>query len=377
MRPLQKGDNVKAVARKQLPLRPAGPDTVAALLDWYDRERRDLPWRTKRGRRADPYRVWLSEIMLQQTTVKAVIPFYERFLARWPDVGGLAAADTEDVLSLWAGLGYYSRARNLHKCAQMVVAEHGGQFPRTEAELATLPGIGPYTAAAIAAIAFGEPATPVDGNIERVVSRLFACKRPLPAAKREIKRLAETLTPQRRAGDFAQAMMDLGATVCTPKRPSCLMCPLQQDCHAHALGIATQLPVKLAKADRPVRYSTAFLALREDGHVLLRKRAEAGLLGGMLEIPSTEWGDDWLPLDQAIAAQPLKTDWWPVQGVVSHTFTHFRLELMVLRAIVPVDAGLTFWASPERCRWVARRDLGGAALPSVMRKVIAHALKEH
>lgn len=377
MLPPQKGDNVKAVARKQLPLRPAGPDTVASLLDWYDRERRDLPWRTKRGRRTDPYRVWLSEIMLQQTTVKAVIPYYERFLARWPDVAMLAAADTEDVLSQWAGLGYYSRARNLHKCAQTVVGEHGGQFPRTEAELAQLPGIGPYTAAAIAAIAFGEPATPVDGNIERVVSRLFACKRPLPGAKREIKRLAETLTPQRRAGDFAQAMMDLGATVCTPKRPSCLMCPLQQDCHAHALGIEAQLPVKLVKADRPVRYGTAFLALREDGHVLLRKRPEAGLLGGMLEIPSTEWGDDWLPLDQAIAAQPVKTDWWPVHGVVSHTFTHFRLELMVLRAIVPLDTSLTFWASPDRCRWVARRDLGGAALPSVMRKAIAHALKEH
>ncbi len=349
---------------------------MASLLDWYDRERRDLPWRTRRGRRADPYRVWLSEIMLQQTTVKAVIPFYERFLARWPTVAVLADADTEDVLAAWAGLGYYSRARNLHKCAKAVMAEHGGQFPRTEEGLATLPGIGPYTAAAIAAIAFGEPSTPVDGNIERVVSRLFACRRPLPAAKREIKRLAETLTPQRRAGDFAQAMMDLGAAVCTPKRPSCLVCPLQQDCHAHALGIEAQLPVKLAKAERPVRYGTAFLALREDGQVLLRKRPEAGLLGGMLEIPSTDWGDDWLPLDQAIAAQPVRTEWWPVPGVVSHTFTHFRLELMVLRAIVPETASLTFWASPERCRWVPRRALAGAALPSVMRKAILHALKE-
>ena len=370
------GDTVKTVARKQLPLRPAGPDTVAALLDWYDRERRDLPWRAKRGRRTEAYRVWLSEIMLQQTTVKAVIPYYERFLKRWPTVDALAAADLDDVLAAWAGLGYYSRARNLHKCAQAVVAEHGGQFPRTEAGLVGLPGIGPYTAAAIAAIAFGEAATPVDGNIERVVSRLFAFRQPLPGAKREIKRLAATLTPQRRAGDFAQAMMDLGATICSPKNPSCLMCPLQQDCHAHALGIEEQLPVKLVKADRPVRYGIAFLVLSEDGRVLLRKRPEAGLLGGMLEVPSTDWGDDWLPVDQALVAQPVRADWWPVPGVVSHTFTHFRLEIMVLRAIVAPNASLTFWASPERCRWVARRDLGNAALPSVMRKVIAHALKE-
>jgi len=371
------GDRVRTVARRQLPLRPAGPDTAAALLDWYDGERRDLPWRTKRGRRTDPYRVWLSEIMLQQTTVKAVIPFYERFLARWPTIEALAAAELDDVLAAWAGLGYYSRARNLHKCAQVVVAEHGGAFPRSEDGLGSLPGIGPYTAAAVAAIAFGEKATPVDGNIERVVARLFAVRHPLPAAKREIKRLAETLTPQRRAGDFAQAMMDLGATVCSPKRPSCLMCPLQQDCHAHALGIEEQLPVKLAKPDRPVRYGIAFLALREDGHVLLRKRAEAGLLGGMLEVPSTDWGDDWLPVDQALTAQPVRADWWQVPGVVSHTFTHFRLETMVLRAIVPVNASLTFWANPEQCRWVARRDLGQAAVPSVMSKIIAHALKEH
>lgn len=371
------GDSVGSVARRQLPLRPAGPDTVAALLDWYDRERRDLPWRTRRGRRTEPYKVWLSEIMLQQTTVKAVIPFYERFLLRWPTVEALAAANLDDVLAAWAGLGYYSRARNLHKCAQAVVAKHGGRFPRTETALNTLPGIGPYTAAAIAAIAFGEPATPVDGNIERVVSRLFAVRRPLPSAKREIKRLAESLTPQRRAGDFAQAMMDLGATVCSPRRPSCLVCPLQQDCHAHALGIEAQLPVKLAKAERPVRYGTAFLALREDGYVLVRKRAEAGLLGGMLEIPSTEWSDDWLQADLALGQQPVRADWWSVPGVVSHTFTHFRLELALFRAIVPVDASLTFWASPERCSWVPRRDLDSVALPSVMKKAIAHALREH
>lgn len=367
---------MRVVARRQLPLRPAGPDTVAALLEWYDAERRDLPWRTRRGRRPDAYKIWLSEIMLQQTTVKAVIPFYLRFLKLWPTVDALAAAELEDVLSAWAGLGYYSRARNLHKCAQAVVARPDRKFPRTEAELIELPGIGPYTAAAIAAIAFGEAATPVDGNVERVTARLFAVKRPMPGAKKELKRLAATLTPSRRPGDFAQAMMDLGATVCSPKRPSCLMCPLQQDCHAHALGIAEQLPVRLAKAERPVRYGMAFLALREDGQVLLRKRPEAGLLGGMLEVPSTDWQDDWMASDAALTAAPVRTDWWQVPGIVSHTFTHFRLELIVYRAIVPVNASLTFWSNPDACRWVARRELAAQALPTVMKKVIAHALKE-
>jgi A/G-specific adenine glycosylase len=314
--------------------------------------------------------------MLQQTTVKAVIPYYEKFVARWPAVSDLAAAPLDEVLAMWAGLGYYSRARNLHACAVAVAARPGGQFPRTEAELLDLPGIGPYTAAAIAAIAFGHPATPVDGNIERVVSRLFAVAHPLPGAKREIKRLAATLTPAKRAGDHAQAMMDLGATVCTPKRPSCLMCPLQQDCHAHARGIAETLPRKGAKAERPVRYGTAFLVLREDGAVLLRKRPAAGLLGGMLEVPSTEWADIMMPADMAMAGAPVRTDWWTVPGGVVHIFTHFRLELQVVRAIVPVETVLTFWAEPDRCLWVPRRDLHSAALPSVMRKIIAHALKE-
>jgi A/G-specific adenine glycosylase len=363
------------VARKQLPLRPAGPDTVAALLAWYDQERRDLPWRAKGRRRPDPYAVWLSEIMLQQTTVKAVIPYYERFLERWPNVAALALADLDDVLAEWAGLGYYSRARNLHKCARAVVGEYDGQFPRSAAGLGELPGIGPYTAAAIAAIAFGEATTPVDGNVERVVARLFAVRQPLPGAKSEIRRLAQTLTPARRAGDFAQAMMDLGAAVCTPRRPSCLMCPLQADCHASALGIAERLPVRPEKAERPSRYGIAFLVLREDGNILLRRRPELGLLGGMLEVPSTDWLPDWIAADDALAAAPVRADWWPVAGSVTHTFTHFRLELMVYRAIVPIEAELTFWASPERCRWVGRRNLSSAALPSLMHKVIAHALK--
>ncbi|MDX2159524.1 MAG: A/G-specific adenine glycosylase [Hyphomicrobiaceae bacterium] len=351
-------------------------DPAALLLDWYDRERRDLPWRYPPGEAADPYRVWLSEIMLQQTTVKAVIPFFHTFLARWPTVAALAAAPRDDVLAAWAGLGYYSRARNLHACAKAVEADYGGRFPSGEAELRKLPGIGPYTAAAIAAIAFGSRATPVDGNIERVVARMFAVCDPLPGAKPRLRELAATLTPDTRAGDFAQAMMDLGARICTPRRPSCLMCPLQSACSANISGIAGSLPARSAKAERPVRYGVAFLALREDGHILLRRRPDAGLLGGMLEVPSTPWGEAWVSAEDALQAAPLRAEWWPVTGSVSHTFTHFRLELLAYRAVVPADQQLDLWADPERCRWVQRRELSKAALPSVMRKVIAHALKE-
>jgi A/G-specific adenine glycosylase len=364
------------VAKKQLQLRLAGAETAARLLDRYDRERRDLPWRARRGRKPDAYRVWLSEIMLQQTTVKAVIPYYESFLARWPTVETLAAATLDDVLAAWAGLGYYSRARNLHKCAQIVSQELAGRFPDTEEGLRELPGIGPYTAAAIAAIAFGAATMPVDGNIERVVARLFAVKTPLPAAKPEIKRLARALTPAKRAGDFAQALMDLGASVCSPKRPSCLMCPLQGECAAHWQGIEAALPARAAKPERPMRLGIAFLALREDGHVLLRRRPEAGLLGGMLEVPSTAWAETLPPIAEALRGSPVRADWWALPGVVAHTFTHFRLESLVYRAIVPAHASLTFWADPQRCQWVARRDLDRAALPSVMRKIIAHGLRE-
>jgi A/G-specific adenine glycosylase len=365
-----------SVARKQLQFRLGGQDCAGALLDWYDRERRDLPWRAPTGRAADPYRVWLSEIMLQQTTVAAVIPYYAKFLHRWPTVEALASAPLDDVLAAWAGLGYYTRARNLHKCAQVVAGQHGGRFPRTEEGLRELPGIGPYTAAAIAAIAFGARATPVDGNVERVVARLFAVRTPLPAAKDEIRRVAASLTPAKRAGDFAQALMDLGAGICTPKRPSCLMCPLQRDCAAHAQGLEGMLPAKAVKPERPVRLGLAFLALREDAHVLLRRRPEAGLLGGMLELPSTDWAETLPPLSEALRAAPVLADWWGVPGSVTHTFTHFRLDMLVYRAIVPTDATLTFWADPQRCRWVPRRELDRAALPSVMRKLIAHGLRE-
>ena len=367
--------DMTGVARKQLQFRLAGQDAASAVLDWYDRERRDLPWRAPPGQRPDPYAVWLSEIMLQQTTVAAVIPYYARFLARWPSVRALAGAKLDEVLSEWAGLGYYTRARNLYACARLVADRHAGQFPATEEELRTLPGIGPYTAAAIAAIAFGARTTPVDGNIERVVARLFAVKKPLPGAKEEIERLAATLTPAERSGDFAQALMDLGASLCTPKRPSCLMCPLQRDCSAYAQGIESTLPARAARPERPVRVGLGFLALREDAHVLLRRRPEAGLLGGMFEVPSTQWAETLPPLREALRTAPVRTDWWSVPGIVTHTFTHFRLEMLVYRAIVPADASLTFWADPQRCHWVARRELDRTALPSVMRKIIAHGLK--
>jgi len=354
-----------------------GSETAPILLEWYDNERRDLPWRYRPGAKADPYRVWLSEIMLQQTTVKAVIPYFEKFARQWPTISDLAAADEESVLQAWAGLGYYSRARNLHACAIAIVSDYAGRFPSEESELGKLPGIGPYTAAAIASIAFDEPATPVDGNVERVVARLFAIEQALPQAKPRLKELARSLTPATRCGDFAQAMMDLGATICTPRRPSCLMCPLKSQCVAQATGIAARLPVRSIKPDRPVRRGIAFVALSEDGSLLLRQRPDTGLLARMLEAPSTEWLDEQLPANQALRTAPIRADWWSVPGTVVHTFTHFRLEIEVYRAVVPKDAALTFWADANRCRWVPRGDLERQALPSVMRKIISHGLKGH
>lgn len=351
-------------------------DVAELLVDWYDREKRDLPWRAKAGNEVNPYRVWLSEIMLQQTTVNAVIPYFEKFTQKWPAVEDLAAADDEEVLAAWAGLGYYTRAHNLHKCAKVIVSDFAGRFPDREKDLLALPGIGPYTAAAISAIAFGRRATPMDGNFERVIARLFAVETPLPKAKRELKELAEGLTPKRRSGDYAQAMMDLGATVCTPRRPSCLICPLEAHCAAHGRGIAEALPMRVEKAERPVRRGIAFLALREDGKVLIRKRAQGGLLSGMMEVPSTPWDEDWIAEDEALRSVPVNGDWWPVPGSVSHTFTHFKLELLVYRAVVPVSSSLTLWAEPKRCRWVKRNKLDSEALPSVMRKILAHALHE-
>ncbi|MEL6288871.1 MAG: A/G-specific adenine glycosylase [Pseudomonadota bacterium] len=363
-------------SRKSKRAAPAGktPPIAELLLSWYATERRDLPWRAAPGEAADPYRVWLSEIMLQQTTVRTVAPYFERFCARWPTVDALAAADREEVLSLWAGLGYYSRANNLHRCAQAVVAEYDGAFPADELELRRLPGIGPYTAAAISAIAFARKATPVDGNIERVMSRVFAIETPLPDAKPLLKQAAESVTPGMFAGDFAQAQMDLGATVCTPRKPSCLVCPLKEHCAAYAAGIAEQLPRKRAKKAKPTRHAIAFVALREDGHVLLRKRAPTGLLANMIEVPSTEWTTNAPDRTKALDEPPVQAAWWTVPGTVRHVFTHFNFEVSVVRAIVARDAPLTLWADQARCRWVHRDALDGQALPTVMRKILAQGL---
>jgi A/G-specific adenine glycosylase len=341
------------------------------LLAWYDRHRRNLPWRARPGERPDPYRVWLSEIMLQQTTVRAVAPYYARFLARWPDVRALAAAPREEVLKAWAGLGYYARARNLHACAQAVVARHGGAFPPDEAALRALPGVGPYTAAAIAAIAFDARATPVDGNIERVVARLFAVEEVLPAGKAAVRARAETLTPRRRAGDFAQALMDLGATICTPKRPACVLCPWRDCCSAHARGEAEAFPRKAPKREGRLRRGAAFVALRADGFVLLRTRPSEGLLGGMTEVPTTTWTPEF-DVEGALADAPRfksKVAWRRRPRVVAHTFTHFALELFVFSARAEAKT-----PAPTGARWVALDALGGEALSSLMRKVIASVL---
>jgi A/G-specific adenine glycosylase len=345
----------------------AGTPDPQALLAWYDRHRRNLPWRAKPGARMEPYKVWLSEIMLQQTRVETVARYYEKFLAKFPTVEKLAKAPLGDVLKTWAGLGYYARARNLHACARVVAKEHGGKFPGTEESLRELPGIGGYTAAAIAAIAFGRKAAPVDGNIERVVARLFKVKTPLPAAKPELQRLAASLVP-RRAGDFAQGMMDLGSMICTPKNPSCLLCPWNDVCAAHLTGEPEAYPRRMPKAEGKLRKGAAFVVLREDGTVLLRRRPRRGLLGGMSEVPNAEWSANF-DEKSAVGAAPLKTRWHRKPGYVRHVFTHFPLELSVYVAKVPAET-----AAPKGARFAKLTKLDSEALPSLMRKVIAHAL---
>jgi A/G-specific adenine glycosylase len=366
-----------AVTKRRTESAERSASRPALLLDWYDRHRRRLPWRPPAGERADPYRVWLSEIMLQQTGVKTVGPYFEKFLARWPDVAALGRASQDDVLRMWAGLGYYSRARNLHACAVAVLRDHGGVFPDTEEGLRQLPGIGPYTAAAIGAIAFDIRTMPVDGNIERVVSRLYAVEEPLPQAKPRIQELASTLLgPSRagdeksRAGDSAQALMDLGSSICTPKKPACALCPINEECLARARGDQETFPRKAPKKTGTLRRGAAFIVTRGD-ELLVRTRAEKGLLGGMTEVPGSEWlagQDDKAALKQAPVLKGV-TRWHRKVGVVTHVFTHFPLELVVYTADVPART-----RAPEGMRWVPVATLAGEAFPNVMRKAIAHGL---
>lgn len=333
-----------------------------ALLAWYDQHARDLPWRVAPGARAsglrpDPYAVWLSEVMLQQTTVAAVRDYFHRFTARWPDVAALAGAEDGAVMGEWAGLGYYARARNLLKCARAVVDTHGGAFPDTRAALLGLPGIGPYTASAISAIAFDRAETVVDGNVERVMARLFAIETPLPTAKPELTVQAARLTPQERPGDYAQAVMDLGATICTPRNPACGICPWRAPCVARDRGIAGDLPRKLAKKPKPTRLGIAYIGRRTDGAWLLERRPDKGLLGGMLGWPGTDWADT-----PAAEAPPAEANWRDIGQEVRHTFTHFHLRLSLRVATLPMGC------APRRGAFLAPGDFRPSDLPTVMRK---------
>lgn len=345
---------------------------AAVLLSWYDRHHRELPWRispamARRGIKPDPYHIWLSEVMLQQTTVAAVKAYFAKFVGLWPRVEDLANAASEDVMVAWAGLGYYARARNLKKCAEAVAISHGGRFPDTEEGLKALPGIGDYTAAAVAAIAFNRPAAVMDGNVERVISRLFAIDAPLPGSKPQMKARVAELTPEDRPGDFAQAMMDLGATICTPKRPACALCPFNDACLALAGDEPERFPVKAAKKEKPVRLGAAFVAVDEDGHLLLRRRPDSGLLGGMTEVPTTAWTSR-VDGKTGTEAAPFAAD-WKACGTVTHVFTHFELRLSVYRVQVAREK-----AGAVHGFWAPVTNLDGEALPTVMKKAIAAAI---
>lgn len=347
---------------------PKSKPIAPALLRWYDTHRRVMPWRAPAGVTPNPYYVWLSEIMLQQTTVATVGPYFKKFVTRWPTLKKLAAATEDEVLAAWSGLGYYSRARNLHKCAQVLVTEHNAQMPHDVASLLRLPGVGPYTSAAIAAIAFDQPANVVDSNVERVMARLFAVTTPLPQAKKELTAVAATLVPQKRAGDYAQALMDLGATVCTPKNPRCSSCPLVKSCSANAGGTPALYPRRMKKAKVPEKSTVAYVVTRGD-KVLLRQRAATGLLARMSEVPN-----DGL-VKKALAKLPMKIkarDWQTVPMPVDHVFSHFRLTLQVkIARLKPRPAPAT--ALPAPYFWASIETLEQQALPTVMRKVLLAA----
>jgi len=342
-------------------------DLSSELLAWYDVHAREMPWRVspadrKAGVLPDPYAVWMSEVMLQQTTVAAVREYHRKFLRIWPTVYDLAAADDADVMAAWAGLGYYARARNLLKCARAVVADHEGVFPDTCDALLTLPGIGPYTAAAIAAIAFDRPETVVDGNVERVMARLHDIHAPLPGSKPELTTKAQALTPQKRPGDYAQAVMDLGATICTPRSPACGICPWRAPCAARVAGTAAELPKKTPKKKTPTRFGIVYVARRIDGAWLLETRPETGLLGGMLGWPGSDWNEEPEP------KPPFEADWTPLDEEARHTFTHFHLRLNIMTVRVGMEI------TPLRGEFRSANAFSPTALPTAMRKVfdLAH-----
>ena len=340
------------------------PQSLAAkTLRWFDKHARALPWRARPGEAPDPYRVWLSEILLQQTTTTGAAPYFQEFLRRWPDVEALAAAPSDEVMSVFAGLGYYSRARNLHACAKAVAA--AGGFPHDEEGLRALPGIGPYTAAAVAAIAFGAPATPIDGNIARIVSRLAGFSDPIAANRRAIEAFARKLTPARRAGDFAQALMDIGATICRPRAPACLTCPLREDCRAAASGAPETFPGRPVKKARPQKVGAAFFAARADGAFLARRRPERGLLGGTMELPGGAWTLGEIGDVKADAA-PFPARWTRRAGHIEHVFTHFTLRLALYCAPAPAQA-------PEGLVFVAPDALESAGFSGLMRKAALYA----
>lgn len=356
---------MKSSTEKQWPIRKFRLDLLAG----YDASGRTLPWRIRPEDRragviADPYKVWLSEIMCQQTNVVSAAPYWHKFLQKWPTVGDLATAPRDEVLAAWAGLGYYARARNLHKCANAIVDEFGGDFPKSEAGLLKLPGIGPYTAAAIACICFNEPTTVVDGNVERVISRVYKIDEPLPKSKKTLKECARELTDTKRPGDYAQAIMDLGSKICKPKNPKCGDCPWSFGCLAYKAGQAADYPKNLPKKPRPTRYGAVFY-LEDDGHILLKQRPDKGLLGGMMELPGTDWTPEQPPTDRWLSQAPIVRNWEAVDAQIVHVFTHFTLKLQVFRATGQHEGGSVR---------ADLNDLAAYALPTVMTKAIQTAL---